>query len=143
MPFILRRMPEEASMRCETPGADLLSPPVTNKTIFPALLLFLLAQKPDHGYGLFERMESVFGEFMSVGTNRIYPTLQRFEDLGLITGRWDHPTKRRRRIYSVTSDGLATLRQLQQQMQPHLDSLLRSITSMRELLSGDAVDVAS
>lgn len=130
-------------MRYETPGADLLTSPVTNKTIFPALLLFLLAQKPDHGYGVLERMEGVFGEFMTVSTNRIYPTLQRFEDLGLITGRWDHPTKRKRRIYSVTSQGLVTLRHLQEQMQPHLDSLVRSITTMRELVAGDVVDVAS
>lgn len=113
---------------------DLLARPISTKTLFPALLLCLLAKKPDHGYGVMERMEEACGSFLSVSTKRIYPVLQRLESEGLVFGTWDHPTKRMRRTYSVTVSGREHLRKFQREMWAYFESLMGSIAALRDLV---------
>lgn len=105
--------------------------------LFSAVLLHLIAQKPDHGYGIMDRMEAVCGEVMTAGTNRIYPALQRLEEQGLILGRWDHPSKRMRRIYSMTPHGFDELAKMEQQLHPLLDSFVASAGALHDLLYQD------
>ena len=74
--------------------------------LFSAVLLHLIAQKPDHGYGIMDRMEAVCGEVMTAGTNRIYPALQRLEDRGWIAAAWGTSSNNRRaRFYRLTRLG--------------------------------------
>ena len=40
---------------------------------------------------------------LAVNTNTIYPLLRRLEERGFILGEWEHPTKRSRRYYRITT----------------------------------------
>ena len=38
---------------------EVIRGPIKSKTIFPVLLLHLIREQPDHGYGLMQRIEAV------------------------------------------------------------------------------------
>jgi DNA-binding PadR family transcriptional regulator len=74
------------------------------------LLLGTLHQLgPAHGYsliaGLRDRSEGTFD--LPEGT--VYPALHRLERDGLVASDWDTSAPRRRRVYRLTSDGVAAL----------------------------------
>ena len=79
--------------------------PIKSKTVFPVLILHLVGQQPDHGYGLMQRIEEICGDLVAVNTNKIYPLLRRLEERGFVSASWDHPTKRSRRVYAITPAG--------------------------------------
>jgi len=51
---------------------EVLKGPIKSKTVFPVLVLQLVSEKPDHGYGLMQRVESLCGDLIAVNTNKIY-----------------------------------------------------------------------
>ena len=111
--------------------------PVKSKTLFPALILHLVQQQPDHGYGLMHRIEELCGDLVAVNTNKIYPLLRRLEERGFLTSSWDHPTKRARRIYAITDAGRERLGRITASMLPYLDSIAGAIARLRsELYNG-------
>ena len=110
---------------------DVLRGPIKSKTIFPALVLHLLVQGPEHGYGLLQRIEAVCGDLIAVNTNTIYPLLRRLEERGFVEGAWDHPTKRARRHYCITAAGRERLVRIKANMLPYLDLLSSSIERLR------------
>ena len=74
------------------------------------LLLLLLAEEPDHGYQLTERLTS-FG-FDKNRASTLYRELRRLEEEGLVTSHWDASQTRgpARRVYGLTRDGRRALR---------------------------------
>jgi PadR family transcriptional regulator PadR len=117
---------------------EVLRGPVKSKTIFPALILHLLAQGPEHGYGLLGRIETICSDLLAVNTNTIYPLLHRLEERGFISGEWDHPVKRSRRLYRITPAGRERLERIKATMLPYLESLAASIDRLRgELYAAD------
>ena len=44
---------------------------------------------------------------MSLNPNTMYPLLRGLESSGFIEGRWEHPEKRSRRLYTLTAEGRA------------------------------------
>jgi DNA-binding PadR family transcriptional regulator len=78
--------------------------------ITPNGALVLQALAGDHRYG-FEIMD-----FTGLASGTVYPILRRFEELGLVTSRWEerrtaHPERRpRRRYYELTGAGREGLR---------------------------------
>ena len=86
---------------------EVLKGPIKSKTVFPVLVLHLVKEQPDHGYGLMQRVEELCGDLIAVNTNKIYPLLRRLEERGFLTATWDHPTKRSRRIAPRTSGAQA------------------------------------
>ena len=80
---------------------EVLRGPAKSKTVFPVLVLHFLEQGPDHGYGLMQRIDALCAGLLAVNTNTIYPLLRRLEERGFITGEWEHPTKRSRRLYKM------------------------------------------
>jgi PadR family transcriptional regulator len=59
--------------------------------------------------------------------------------LGLIDGRWEHPDKRTRRYYSITAEGRKEYRRLVEELEPFLDSVIRSVTLIkREIYGGSS-----
>ncbi len=119
--------------------AELLQGPIKSKTVFPVLVLHLLASAPDTGSGLMARIESLCAGLLAVNTNTIYPLLRRLEERGFIIGEWEHPTKRSRRFYRITDAGNARLERIKAGMLPYLDMLAGSIERLRrELYDVDA-----
>lgn len=108
--------------------------PIKSKTVFPVLILHLIKEQPDHGYGLMQRIADVCGDLVAVNTNKIYPLLRRLEERGFVTASWDHPTKRSRRVYAITEAGEDRLRRIKMSMLPYLDSIERAVKRLKDEL---------
>jgi PadR family transcriptional regulator, regulatory protein PadR len=113
---------------------EVLRGPIKSKTVFPVLVLHLLAEAPDHGSGLMARIDALCAGLLAVNTNTIYPLLRRLEERGFIVGEWEHPTKRSRRYYRITDAGRARLERIKSGMLPYLDTLAGSIARLRNEL---------
>jgi len=116
------------------PAEEVLKGPIKSKTVFPVLVLHLLADQPDHGSGLMARIETLCAGLLAVNTNTIYPLLRRLEERGFIVGEWEHPTKRSRRFYRITDEGRKRLERIKFGMLPYLDTLAGSIARLRSEL---------
>jgi len=108
--------------------------PIKSKTVFPVLVLHLLAEQPETGSGLMARIESICAGLLAVNTNTIYPLLRRLEERGFIVGEWEHPTKRSRRFYRITEEGRKRLDRIKDGMLPYLETLAGSIARLRREL---------
>jgi PadR family transcriptional regulator, regulatory protein PadR len=117
---------------------DIVRGPIKSKTVFPVLLLHLIAAQPDHGYGLMQRIEAICGDLVAVNTNKIYPLLRRLEERGFVSATWDHPTKRARRIYAITAEGERRLERIKTTMLPYLDSIERAVGRLKAELYAPA-----
>jgi PadR family transcriptional regulator PadR len=115
---------------------DVLKGPIKSKTVFPALVLHLVKEQPDHGYGLMQRVDEICGDLIAVNTNKIYPLLRRLEERGFLTASWDHPTKRSRRIYSITPTGLERLDRIKGSMRPYLETIEKAVGQLKRRLYG-------
>ncbi len=113
---------------------EVLRGPIKSKTLFPVLLLHLIHEQPDHGYGLMQRIESICGDLVAVNTNKIYPLLRRLEERGFVSATWDHPTKRSRRVYSITAQGEERLLRIKGSMLPYLESIERAVGRLKDEL---------
>ncbi len=129
-------MPTKAT----TPAEELLRGPIKSKTVFPVLILHMLALGPEHGFGLMQRIAAVCSGVLAVNTNTIYPLLRRLEERGFISGEWDHPTKRTRRIYTITPAGRERLARIKHNMLPYLDNLAAAVERLRSELYGTPED---
>lgn len=110
---------------------EVLRGPIKSKTLFPVLLLHLIKEQPDHGYGLMQRIESICGDLIAVNTNKIYPLLRRLEERGFVSATWDHPTKRSRRVYAITPTGEERLHRIKGSMLPYLESIERAVGRLK------------
>jgi PadR family transcriptional regulator, regulatory protein PadR len=113
------------------PLDDVLRGPIKSKTVFPALILHLIEQRPDHGYGLMQRIEGLCGDLIAVNTNKIYPLLRRLEERGFVTASWEHPTRRSRRVYAITETGVERLKRIKVLMLPYLDSVSGAVDRLK------------
>jgi DNA-binding PadR family transcriptional regulator len=98
----------------------------------------MLDAGPEHGFALMQRIAAVCNGILAVNTNTMYPLLRRLEERGFISGEWDHPTKRTRRIYSITAAGRERLARIKTNMLPYLDHLAASVERLRAELYGDS-----
>jgi DNA-binding PadR family transcriptional regulator len=122
------------------PADELLRGPIKSKTVFPVLVLHLLCAGPEHGFGLMQRIAALCDGVLAVNTNTIYPLLRRLEERGFISGAWDHPTKRARRMYSLTPAGRERLARIKDNMLPYLDQLATAVERLRAELYGEPDD---
>lgn len=113
---------------------EVLKGPVKSKTVLPVLMLHLLEERPDHGLALMQRVEALCGGLLAVNTNTVYPLLRRLEDRGFVTGEWEHPTKRSRRLYRITPAGRERLQRIKANMLPYLQMLADSVARLRREL---------
>jgi DNA-binding PadR family transcriptional regulator len=56
------------------------------------------------------------------------------EERGFVTATWDHPTKRSRRIYSITPAGEERLARIKDTMLPYLEQIERAIGRLKDEL---------
>jgi PadR family transcriptional regulator, regulatory protein PadR len=97
------------------------------REVLPLLVLHLIAQGPSYGNQLMERIAGMTAGVLSVNPNTMYPLLRQLESRGLIAGDWEHPERRTRRYYSLTTDGHAEYDRLVEEVRPFLDSVKTSI----------------
>jgi PadR family transcriptional regulator, regulatory protein PadR len=74
------------------------------------ILLAALEAAPAHGYAIIEAIRQRSGGNFDLPEGTIYPALHRLEVAGLLHSRWlVPPGGRKRRVYELTSDGVAAL----------------------------------
>ena len=110
---------------------------IRRRDVFPLLVLHLISREPDYGNRLIEEIEEITQGVISVNPNTMYPLLRELEAKGLIVGRWEYPDKRTRRYYSITSAGRKEYRRLVGELEPFLDSVIRSVTLIKREIYGD------
>jgi PadR family transcriptional regulator PadR len=74
------------------------------------LLLSTLEDGPAHGYRLVDTLRESSEGVFDLAEGTVYPALYRLERQGLVESNWEEGRTRRRRVYRLTSDGLAQLR---------------------------------
>ena len=81
----------------------------TLKGHLDGLLLAVLEDGDAHGYAVIEALRARSEGMFDLPTGTIYPALHRLARTGLIRSRWEDAGGRRRRVYTLTDAGRATL----------------------------------
>jgi DNA-binding PadR family transcriptional regulator len=115
---------------------DVFGGEVRRRDVFPLLTLHLIAREPAYGNRLIEEIEAITEGIISVNPNTMYPLLRDLEARGLIEGSWEHPDRRTRRFYAITPAGRREYRRLVTELEPFLDSVIRSVTLVKREIYG-------
>ena len=121
-----------------TRPSDAFGGDVRRRDVFPLLVLHLLAREPAYGNRLIDSIEEITAGTISVNPNTMYPLLRKLEGLGLVDARWEHPDRRTRRYYSITPAGRREYKRLRGEVEPFLDSVIRSVSLLKGEIYGDA-----
>jgi PadR family transcriptional regulator, regulatory protein PadR len=108
--------------------------------MFTLLVLHLISNSEtgaSYGNQLIERIEEITDGAVSLNPNTIYPLLRSLEGGGLIEGRWEHPEKRSRRLYTITEQGRDEYARLRSGIEPFLDSIVKTITLIKRAIYGN------
>jgi PadR family transcriptional regulator, regulatory protein PadR len=73
------------------------------------LLATLQHTGPVHGYALITALRQRSNGAFDLPEGTVYPALQRLERDGTVASSWDTSAARKRRVYTLTSDGEAAL----------------------------------
>lgn len=77
-----------------------------------AIVLAAFEPGPAHGYSIIEKIRLLTDGTFDLPEGTIYPALHRLEQAKLLRSKWAQaPSGRQRRVYSLTSEGRASLRQ--------------------------------
>jgi DNA-binding PadR family transcriptional regulator len=118
--------------------SDAFGGDVRRRDIFPLLVLHLVGTEPTYGNKLIESIEEITQGTISVNPNTMYPLLREMEGQGLVEGRWELPDRRTRRYYSITPAGRREYKRLRGEVEPFLDSVIRSVSLIKEEVYGDS-----
>jgi DNA-binding PadR family transcriptional regulator len=116
---------------------DVFGGEIRRRDLFPLLVLHLIEGEPQYGNRLIEEIKRITEGVISVNPNTIYPLLRQLEADGQIKGDWEHPDRRTRRYYSITAAGRRELERLRGELEPFLDSVIRSVTLIKRELYGE------
>jgi PadR family transcriptional regulator PadR len=122
-------------------GAESAGGALRRRDIFSMLVLHLITSSEagaSYGNQLIDQIETLTRGAVVLNPNTIYPLLRELETRGLISGRWEHPEKRSRRLYSATAAGRTEYARLREALEPFLDSIVESITLIKRAVYGPA-----
>jgi PadR family transcriptional regulator, regulatory protein PadR len=120
--------------------SDVFGGELRRRDIFSLLVLHLISRSEggaSYGNQLIEEIEGLTRGIVSVNPNTMYPLLRELESRDLVSGYWEHPEKRSRRLYSVTPAGKSEYERLMGAMEPFLDSIVESITLIKREVYGN------
>ena len=106
--------------------SDAFGGDIRRRDVFPLLVLHLISREPTYGNRLIESIEEITQGVISVNPNTMYPLLREMEAGGLVEGRWELPDRRTRRYYSITQAGRREYKRLLREVEPFLDSVIKS-----------------
>ncbi|HET9119102.1 MAG TPA: PadR family transcriptional regulator [Solirubrobacterales bacterium] len=118
--------------------SDAFGGDIRRRDVFPLLVLHLLSRQPTYGNRLIEEIEGITQGAISVNPNTMYPLLREMEGRGLVDARWEHPDRRTRRYYSITPAGRREYRRLRTEVEPFLDSVIRSVSLIKGEIYGES-----
>ena len=80
------------------------------------LILSILSEGDSYGYAIIQRVKALSGGKIEWTDGMLYPVLHWLEDQGLVRSRWmKSESGRKRKYYSLRSDGRQALRQQKEQ----------------------------
>ncbi len=80
------------------------------KGVAPMVVLEILSRGAMYGYELSEAVSQRSGDVLSLGRGTLYPLLYNLEAKGMVSAEWQqNDGERKRRYYSITSDGVEHL----------------------------------
>ena len=100
-------------------------------------MLHLLSAEPTYGNRLIDSIEELTEGTLSVNPNTMYPLLREMEKRGLVDARWEHPDRRTRRFYAITPAGRREYKRLKVEVEPFLDSVIRSVSLVKGEIYGE------
>ena len=112
-------------------GHDPLVGDLRRGGLLPLLVLHFLREEPSYGNRLIERILDLTGGVLTVNPNTMYPLLRSLEERGMIAGEWEHPERRSRRFYRVTTEGDLERMRLVGEVGPRLDAVAEGIERIR------------
>jgi DNA-binding PadR family transcriptional regulator len=118
---------QERKRRRSGRPSDVFGGEIRRRDVFPLLVLHLVTKEPTYGNRLIEAIEEMTQGVISVNPNTMYPLLREMEKDGLVEGRWELPDRRTRRYYSITPAGRREYKRLRTEIEPFLDSVIRSV----------------
>ena len=98
------------------------------------LVLHYVAVEACYGNQLMERIAALTSGAVAVNPNTMYPLLRALEQRGLVTAEWEHPERRSRRYYRITTAGNAERRRLARQLEPNLAAIAATVELIRHEL---------
>ena len=116
---------------------DVFGGEIRRRDLFPLLVLHLIRTEPSYGNQLIEEIEEITQGVISVNPNTMYPLLRELEAKGMIEGKWEHPDRRTRRFYEITKAGEAEYKRLLAEVEPFLDSVIRSVSLIKSEVYGE------
>jgi len=95
------------------------------------LILWFLLKRTMHGYEIVNQLTEMTGHKFSPGT--VYPILYQLEEVGLISGKWEQKSKRRRiKLYKITEKGLNVLKHFKEVFNKCFDLLFKDVTDLSQ-----------
>jgi PadR family transcriptional regulator len=89
------------------------------------LVLSALKSEPAHGYAIIKTIRARSSGEFDLLEGSLYPALHRLEERGLVRSSWATTDGRRRRVYSITRKGRASL----QDYETEWERFARAMTS--------------
>ena len=129
--------PEQPPQRAAGRSMDVFGGEIRRRDVFPLLVLHLIVREPQYGNRLIDGIEEITEGVISANPNTIYPLLRELESRGLIEGAWEHPDRRTRRYYAITKEGRREYKRVKAELEPFLDSVVRSVTLIKDEIYGD------
>jgi len=100
------------------------------RTDTKALVLSILDEGPQHGYGISRAIRERSDEVLKLGEGQLYPILHALEESGWIQGEWEmqegDPPKR---VYRITPSGRGELMTRAQKWKAFADAVGRVLPS--------------
>ncbi len=132
-----RRPESDPPSRGAGRSLDVFGGALRRRDVFPLLVLHLITSERAYGNLLIERIEAITEGAISVNPNTIYPLLRDLEERGMIRGEWEHPDRRTRRFYAITAAGKREHKRLRAELEPFLDSVIRSVSLIKSEIYPD------
>ncbi len=129
-------LPQPAGRKKTGKPQDVFGGEMRRRDLLPLLIFHLIREEPSYGNQLIDAIETLTQGVISVNPNTMYPLLRDLEGKGLIEGSWEHPDKRTRRFYSITPSGEEAYQSLLSEIEPFLDSVIRSVTMIKAEVYG-------
>jgi DNA-binding PadR family transcriptional regulator len=106
--------------------------------LLPLYVLHLVAQGPHYGNDIMRELEQRSRGTWASNPGAIYPLLRFLERAGLLQGEWEDPTKRTRRMYSLTGTGREEYARVKELMEPGLREALQVMQGLYEARYAEA-----
>ena len=117
---------------------DVFGGEIRRRDLFPLLVLHLIEREPQYGNRLIEEIEAITEGVISVNPNTIYPLLRQLEADGMIKGELGAPRPAHPPLLLDHRGGPAGARRgCATELEPFLDSVIRSVTLIKRELYGD------